>query len=85
MNTKLTLTIEQSIIERAKKYARQRGRSLSDIVENYLKVVTKDTVETDIVITPLTKALRGSFKAPADFDYKKELTKRLSEKYLQNE
>ncbi len=85
MNTKLTLTIEQSIIERAKKYARQRGRSLSDIIENYLKVVTKDTTEADIEITPLTKALRGSFKAPVDFDYKKELTKGLSEKYLQNE
>lgn len=42
MNTKLTLTIEQSVIEKAKKYASQKGRSLSDIVENYLKVVTKE-------------------------------------------
>ena len=41
MNTKLTLTIEQTIIERAKKYANNKGRSLSDIIENYLKVITK--------------------------------------------
>ncbi len=82
MNTKLTLTIEQTIIERAKKYAKQKGRSLSDIIENYLKVITKEETETNIEITPLTKSLRGSFKAPVDFDYKKELSKGLSEKYL---
>ena len=82
MNTKLTLTIEQTIIKKAKKYAKQKGRSLSDIIENYLKVITKEEVETDIEIAPITKSLRGSFKAPADFDYKKELSKVLSEKYL---
>ena len=82
MNTKLTLTLEQAIIERAKKYAKQKGRSLSDIVENYLKVITRETVVSDVEITPLTKSLRGSFKAPDNFDYKKELEKGLSDKYL---
>lgn len=82
MNTKLTLTIEQTIIEKAKKYAKGKGRSLSDIIENYLKVITKEEGKADIEITPLTKSLRGSFKAPKDFDYKKELSKRLSQKYL---
>ncbi|MGD2034479.1 MAG: DUF6364 family protein [Bacteroidales bacterium] len=82
MNTKLTLTIEQTIIEKAKKYAKGKGRSLSDIIENYLKVITKEENKADIEITPLTKSLRGSFKAPKDFDYKKELSKGLSQKYL---
>ena len=81
MNTKLTLTIEQTIIKKAKKYARQKGRSLSDIIENYLKIITKDKEKSDIEITPLTKSLKGSFKAPDEFDYKKQLTKGLSEKY----
>jgi hypothetical protein len=82
MNTKLTLTIEHTIIEKAKKYAKGKGRSLSDIIENYLKVITKEENKTDIEITPLTKSLRGSFKAPKGFDYKKELSKGLSQKYL---
>jgi hypothetical protein len=82
MNTKLTLTIEQTIIERAKKYAKQKGRSLSGIIENYLKIITKEETKSNIEIMPLTKSLRGSFKAPSDFDYKKELSKGLSEKYL---
>jgi hypothetical protein len=82
MNTKLTLTIEQTIIERAKKYAKQKGYSLSDMIENYLKAITKVEAKTDIVISPITKSLRGTFKAPADFDYKSELLKGLSKKYL---
>ncbi len=82
MNTKLTLTIEQSIIEKAKKYANDKGRSLSSIIENYLKVITKEEVVSDIKLTPIVKSLKGSFKAPRNFNYKKEISKRLSEKYL---
>ena len=82
MNTKLTLTIEKTVIDRAKKYAREKDNSLSDIVENYLKVITKEQDNPDIEITPLIKSLKGSFKAPQDFDYKKELSRGLSEKYL---
>lgn len=82
MNTKLTLTIEQTIIEKAKKYAKGEGRSLSDIIENYLKAVIKDDNIESIDLTPIVKSLKGSFKAPKNFDYKNELSKRLTEKYL---
>ena len=81
MNTKLTLTIEKSIIEQAKSYAKKRGRSLSDIIENYLKALTKEE-KTEEELSPLVKSLKGSFKAPKSFDYKDELSKALSEKYL---
>jgi hypothetical protein len=82
MNTKLTLTIEDSLIEKAKEYAKGKGRSLSDIVENYLRVITKDENIKVIDSTPIATSLRGSFKAPKDFDYKEELSKGLSKKYL---
>ena len=82
MNTKLTLTIEEKIIQRAKKYAKQHGRSLSEIIENYLKVITQEETEEKSEITPLVKSLRGSFKAPESYDYKKELEDELSGKYL---
>jgi hypothetical protein len=82
MNTKLTLTIEQSIIAKAKKYAHGSGRSLSDIVENYLKAITKEDDTEGIALTPIVKSLKGSFKAPESSDYKNELSKRLTEKYL---
>ena len=82
MITKLTLTIEKSVIEKAKKYAKEKERSLSDIIENYLKALTENQKDEDIEITPLVKSLKGSFKAPRDFEYKSELTKALEAKYL---
>ena len=82
MNTKLTLTIEKSIIEKSKKYAKHKGRSLSNIIENYLKIVTNEIKATDAELTPIVKSLKGSFKAPSGFDYEKELSKGLSKKYL---
>ncbi|MCC5918740.1 MAG: hypothetical protein JJU02_15575 [Cryomorphaceae bacterium] len=83
MNTKLTLTIEQDIIQRAKKYAKDQNRSLSDIVENYLKALTKEEKKEDSKpLNPIVKSLKGSFRMPKNFNYKKELRKRIEEKYL---
>jgi len=82
MNTKLTLTIEQSLINKAKRYAKGKGRSLSDIVENYLKVIINEENTKVIDSTPIATSLRGSFKAPKGFNYKRELSKGLSDKYL---
>ncbi|NCB68274.1 MAG: hypothetical protein EOM47_05435 [Bacteroidia bacterium] len=85
MNTKLTLTIEQTTIEKAKIYAKSKGRSLSDIIENYLKALTKEQKNDYPEITDIVNSLKGSFKAPESFDYKKELESSLTEKYLKNE
>ena len=82
MNTKLTLTIEQEIIKRAKDYAKEKNRSLSDIIENYLKVLTKEEEkQKNKKLNPVVKSLKGSFKMPKNMDYKKELRNRLEEKY----
>lgn len=82
MNTKLTLTLEDTVIEKAKKYAKKKERSLSSLIENYLKALVKEDNPNEIELTPIVKSLKGSFTAPKDLDYKKELAKRLSEKYL---
>ena len=83
MNTKLTLTIEQEIIERAKNYAKAKNRSLSDIIENYLKMLTESERKQKVEnLNPIVKSLKGSFKMPKNMDYKKELTNRLEKKYL---
>lgn len=82
MNTKLTLTIEKKVIQKAKKYAQQNGRSLSGIIENYLRIVTKTDDIEPREISPLVKSLQGAFSAPDHFDEKRELANRLSEKYL---
>jgi hypothetical protein len=82
MNTKLTLTIEGAIIKKAKLYASKEERSLSDLIENYLKALTMEETKQENELAPMVKSLKGSFKLPAHFEYKKEITDRLSEKYL---
>lgn len=58
MNKKLTLTIDQMIIEKAKKYASSKGRSLSDIIETYLKVITKEDEDEKSELSPIVKSLK---------------------------
>jgi hypothetical protein len=74
--------MEQTIIEKAKKYANNKRRSLSNIIENYLKAITKEENAENIELTSIVKSLKGSFKVPQNFDYKKGLSKKLTEKYL---
>lgn len=45
MNTKLTLTVDKSVIERAKIYSKRSGRSLSDLIEAYLDRLTSSSEE----------------------------------------
>jgi len=72
MTTKLTLNIEDHVIDSAKKYARIKGESLSVIVENYLKsITTRD--ESNLVISDKVKRMMGVINLDTDFDYKKKL------------
>ena len=81
MTTKLTLTIEDRVIKTAKKYALKKGKSLSGLVENYLKVLATEDKSTN-EFTPRVGRLKGSVKLPADFNYKKMLEGSIFEKYL---
>ncbi|MGL4598211.1 MAG: DUF6364 family protein [Bacteroidia bacterium] len=80
MTTKLTLTIDDSVIASAKKYAKNKGKSLSDIVENYFMSLTAKESK-DEEISPQVLKLMGTIELPEDFDYKKQLAKGLSQKY----
>jgi hypothetical protein len=82
MTTKLTLTVKESIVKKAKSYAKQTGRSLSELIENYLKTLTEDHQGGTQQISPKLKKLVGAVKLPADFDEKKELPSYFERKYL---
>ena len=80
MTTKLTLSIDEHVIESAKKYARVKGESLSGLVENYLKSISVSTAGAE-EISPRVKKLMGSIRLTKDFDYKTELRKAIGKKY----
>jgi hypothetical protein len=81
MTTKLTLTVEENIIKKAKSYAKNTGRSLSELIETYLETLTEDRHETQ-QISPKLKKLAGSIKLPTDFDEKRELNIYFESKHL---
>lgn len=64
MLAKLTLTIEQSVIEQAKEYAQKKNRSVSRIVEKYLKnIVSYHDIGTSFstLKSPITDSISGMF------------------------
>lgn len=82
METKLTLRLDESVIKRAKVYARVHKISLSKMIESYLNSLTKETKEEKKTpISPLVESLSGVISLPPDFDYKKEYRDFLNEKY----
>lgn len=84
MSNKLTLSIDQEIIERAKHYAKLQGRSLSNIIEEYLKSISKDASKNKTQeLSKIVKELKGSIKLPKDMkSYDELLEDALLEKYI---
>lgn len=82
MTSKLTLSVDGDVIIAAKKYAKERGKSLSDLVENYLLSLSDKSL-LDSQIDPKILNLMGSLDLPKDFDYKKDLSNSLSKKFKQ--
>ena len=80
MDTKLTLKLDNNVIERAKNYAKRKNTSLSQLIESYLNFLTSSKTETDAV-TPLVKSLSGIIDLPKNFDYKKSYKDHLVKKY----
>jgi len=85
MNTKLTLTLDETVIQKAKAYAKANNRSLSNLIESYLKALTQEEVEPTANDLPtIVKSLKGSVPVedPQSFDEKKVLEEALLKKYL---
>lgn len=84
MLTKLTLTIDQEVVEQAKEYAQKKNRSVSRIVEEYLKNITMNndsfTSFSDLK-APITDSISGMFQDNGK-PYKDMLDEALLEKYV---
>ena len=82
METKLTLSMDEGVIKKAKEFARENHTSLSQIIENYfISLTRKDKANDKEDISPLVKSLSGVLQLPGNFDHKKERIKYLEEKY----
>jgi len=79
MSSKVTLYMDESVVRHAKEYAQSRHKSLSQLIEQYLRFLTEsEGVSSEI--TPRVSRLSDTLELPASedqlkFDY-------LSRKYL---
>lgn len=75
MQTKLTLRLEDQLIEQAKSYAAHAGKSVSQLVAEYFKLLTSEKTKQPQPSTPITKSLRGLLRGTRlnEEDYKKYL------------
>lgn len=82
MRTQLSLSIKKEVAETAKAYAEINGQSLSNLVENYLKLLTSKRKNIDPNdLSPRVKRLRGIIKIDKQLDPKKILDEERSKKY----
>ena len=81
MDTKLTLKLNQAVIEKAKIYAKAKNTSVSKLIENYIQSITENSSDDKQEITPVVKSLSGIIKLPKNYDSKKEYADFLTKKY----
>ena len=78
MNTKLTLRLDEKLIDRAKRHSAKSGKSVSQLVSDYFELI--DDADTDIEITPRVRSLRGVLAGSKldEGDYRRHLEEKHS-------
>ena len=80
MQTKLTLRLDDELINRAKSYAKKSGKSVSQIVAGYFSMLDDKPEKETSELTPIVRSLKGSLKGAKIG--KKDYKKYLEEKHL---
>jgi len=70
--SKLTLSVDKAVVARAKRYAKQRGVSVSEMVETYLAAVSGPCPITKRD-APILRSVRGCLNRADVEDYRKHL------------
>ncbi len=76
MQTKLTLRLEEELIDVAKEFARSNGKSVSRIVADYFALLGRGRDGLDI--SPAVRSMKGSLRGARADDYRRYL----EDKYL---
>ena len=88
--SQLTITLDDTVLQAAQAYARRHGQALDAWVAQLVTEATQTAPQPMVdapndeptrLLSPRIQRLYGALKAPADFDYKKELEDGLAEKY----
>ena len=78
--TKLTLSVEEAVVEKAKRIAEANQTSVSAMFSQFV-CSTAAEPKRRTKIGPLTRKLSGVVKLPAGKDYKEAITEALMDKH----
>ena len=78
MQTKLTLRLDEDLIQRAKSYAKKRSKSVSQLVADYFASLDKKPKRPGRDLTPIVRSLKGALnRTDVDVeDYRRHLEER---------
>jgi hypothetical protein len=78
MITKLTLRLDENLIESAKAYSAKTGKSVSRIVADLFALIQNEKLKQEAPLSPTVRSLKGILKGKRldEKDYKKYLEKK---------
>jgi metal-responsive CopG/Arc/MetJ family transcriptional regulator len=76
MQTNITLSLDNSLIDSVNQYAQSSGQTVSEMLEKQLRRLVRE--QSAGQRGSLSSRLRGIVTLPEDFDYKKDLEDRAS-------
>jgi hypothetical protein len=71
---KLTLSVDERVVRRAKRYAADQGTSISKLVGGFLDALSRPVEETEE--TPILKQIRGVISRGDEEDHRRHLRKK---------
>ena len=81
MTTKLTLSVEKRVVQKAKRFAQTQRKSLSEIVTNYLDYISSQAIDVSDIDPEVLQA-SGEIALDRVPDHKDPKFRHLKEKYL---
>ena len=81
MSATLTIQLDSDVLQNAEQEAKARHTTLPEVVAQQLRVMARNWQASRSGKTPVTDALRGAVKLPANFDEHAALTEELQKKH----
>ncbi len=81
MNIKLTLSINDEIVKKAKRISQYRGKSVSKIIEEFISSLPEKEPKKTSSIREISNMLKNGTAIPENIDYKQFIREKRYQEY----
>ena len=82
MATKLTLSVNEETVQRAKRISKKRGKSVSKIFEEFINSLPEKEPEKTFSIREMSNRLKEEITVPENVDYREFIRENRYQDYL---